>query len=207
VSKKRKPGRSQPSRYVQQSIFGGFTRPRSDEAVQHDVMVAADSGSYQSLPPEIVGGFTVEAVGTNDLDAYGTASFCHSEEMPPPRSFGDHDICSMTEDTFREFTRLAMAAGFMAALQRYVAELKDVPELAEWRRAQKTGGDRGRETSSQRKEKLAERIRVKHASMERAGESCTYQAVANALNAEGVKCSRTTVERAINQRTVKRKKR
>lgn len=100
-----------------------------------------------------------------------------------------------------------MLSGFEFALQRYASQLKKVPELAAWRSAQKTGGDRGRETLSQRKEKLAERIRVKHASMERAGESCTYQAVANALNAEGVKCSRTTVERAINQRTVNRKKR
>jgi hypothetical protein len=105
------------------------------------------------------------------------------------------------------FVEQVVFQGFDFALTRYAEQIKHVPELAAWHRKRKTGGDLGRKTSSQRKEELAERIRAKHASMEKNGEPCTYQAVADALKAESVKCSRSTVDRAINRRTVKRKKR
>jgi hypothetical protein len=105
------------------------------------------------------------------------------------------------------FARAFALAGFKCAVSRYIFALKDIPELSEWRRAQKSGGDKGRKTLTERKEQKAQRIRDKWAAMERAGEKCTYQAVADALKAEGEKCSRSTVDRAINQRAIKRKTR
>jgi hypothetical protein len=105
------------------------------------------------------------------------------------------------------FVEQVVFQGFDFALARYADQIKHVPELAAWRSKRKTGGDLGRETLSKRREKTAQRIRDKFAAMEAAGEHCTYQTVANALKAEGVKCSRSTVDRAINQRPTKRKKR
>ncbi len=103
--------------------------------------------------------------------------------------------------------RKAIEAGFILAVSRYNKELKSNAEAMRLVNARKTGGDLGRNTLIERREAVHERIRTKHASLEKAGEPCTYQAVADALKAEGVKCSRSTVDRAINRRTTKRKKR
>ena len=162
----------------------------------------------QTMPPRLEKLLRSDAYAMWEAFArFRLAPFIESLTGPPAGVFYKQHDESIRSVVVR-FVEDVMLAGFEFALQRYASQLKKVPELAEWRRAQKTGGDKGRLTLTERKEQNAQRIRDKFAAMERAGEPCTYQDVADALKAEGVeKCSRTTVERAINRRTVKRKKR
>lgn len=144
---KRTPGKS--SRYIQRNIFGGVVRPRSDEAVQREVMAAADNREHKHLPIEVVAGFTLDRVSLSDV--YGTASFANGQAMPAPVSVGDRDVCSMTETTFREIVQSAMAVGFTEALVRYRKQLAAVPALARFYKRQDAGQRRGREVQAQRK--------------------------------------------------------
>ncbi len=99
----------------------------------------------------------------------------------------------------REHICTAVEIGFRMALSRYREQLKDVPELAKWRRDQKSGGDKGRATSSDRKIQNDQRIRETYERLHAEGRPCTYRAVADECG-----CSVSTVERAINQRQASR---
>ena len=94
------------------------------------------------------------------------------------------------------------AKGFTMALYRYADELNRVPELKAWHRKRGEGLNKGRDTQTQVREAKYQRIRATWAQLEAEGKPCTYDAVAVACE-----CSRSTVERAINSRTVKRPKR
>jgi hypothetical protein len=143
MSKQRKT--RQPPRLVQQSIFGGFIQPRTDDAIQRDVMAAVEKADYLHLPKEILARLTLDEIWTNDLDIY------ENGEIPEAVTVGDRDVCSMTHDTFREFAQRAMAAGFVAALVKYRKELAAVPALSRFYSRQTTGQRQGRELQSQRK--------------------------------------------------------
>jgi DNA invertase Pin-like site-specific DNA recombinase len=99
---------------------------------------------------------------------------------------------------------LAYAAhmGFAMALHRYADQLKDVRELVGWRRKRRKGGEKGRQESTRRKEEQDQRIRDKRAELEAAGKPCTYDVIAKELG-----CSRSTVDRAINNRPTIRPRR
>ena len=92
--------------------------------------------------------------------------------------------------------------GFAMALYRYADQLQEVPELAEWKRKRHDGLDKGHATQTQAREAKYQRIRDTCSQLEAEGKPCTYDVLAVACG-----CSRSTVERAINSRTVKRTKR
>jgi hypothetical protein len=85
----------------------------------------------------------------------------------------------------------AAAAGFLAALHRYRPQLAQVPELQRWYAKRAAGGDRGRESSSQRKQDRDQLIRDTWAAMEANGQRPTNPAVAAQFG-----CSISTVIRA-----------
>jgi hypothetical protein len=115
--------------------------------------------------------------------------------------------CSMTAKDFGEVVLIAFRAGFIEAVRNHQNELMVVGDAASIVKDRQRGNRDGHASQSREKDKRYEMIRAKHDAMEAAGENCTYAAVAAALNAEGVKCSSSTVERAINNRPAKRKKR
>jgi len=182
MSKKRKP--RQPGRFVQRSIFGGVIRPRTDEAVQRDVMAAVKKSDHQHLPPEIIASLTTQDIYTGDLN------ICENGEMPAVVCVGDREVCSMTQKTFREFTRRAMAAGFVAALVKYRKELAAVPALSRFYSRQTKGQRRGRESQSQRKMNRAEQA----IAMAKAGRSVA-QIVTHFRDNGMPTCDRSTVYR------------
>jgi hypothetical protein len=93
-------------------------------------------------------------------------------------------------------------AGFLEAILMHRRELIAAGEMAEFAQKRDSGGGIGRAKSSAKKNMLAERIRDKRDELERAGEQWNYDVIAKAVG-----CSRSTVDRAINNRPAKRKKR
>jgi hypothetical protein len=92
--------------------------------------------------------------------------------------------------------------GFDLALNRYAEQIKHVPELAGWNRKRHDGLGKGHATQTQARKENYQRIRDTWAQLEAEGKPCTYDAVAAIC-----KCSRATVDRAINNRTATRPKR
>ena len=106
-------------------------------------------------------------------------------------------------DSRNPFVRAA-AAGFLAALHRYRAQLEKVPELHNWYGKRKAGGDKGRQGSSRRADDLAQRIRDIWAAMEAAGETPTNASVAAAIQKQCGRGSVSTVIRAFRDKPAKR---
>jgi hypothetical protein len=119
------------------------------------------------------------------------------EEMVPLA-----DDATELDRAFNNAMRQSMKVGFVLAVARYSRELKSNAEAMRIIGARITGGDRGRKTSSERKEKRDERIRDTWAEMERAGENPTNAKVARACG-----CGISTVIRAFKSKPTKRKKR
>lgn len=115
------------------------------------------------------------------------------------------ELASLTPDGWQSLMGLmhyCTSQGFAMALYRYADQLARVPELAAWHRRRAQGVNKGHATQSQARAAKYQRIRDTHARLEAAGEPCTYDAIAAACG-----CSRSTVERAINNRPTKRTKR
>jgi hypothetical protein len=174
-----------PRRDVQRSVFGGFIRPRSDEAVQRAVMTAVDRADYEYLPPEMLAGFTVREIETYDLSIYETAG------QPAVLIAGDeYGGISMTKATFHEFTRRAMAAGFVAALVKYRKELAAVQALSRFYSRGETGRRVSREKQTARKQTRASVAK----SLAKAGH--TVAEIVTHFRVNGMpKCDRSTVYR------------
>lgn len=178
MSKKR--AARKPTRDVQRTFFGGYVRPRSDEAVQRDVMAAVDVADHRFLPQEIVAGFNVNDIHTVGLDI---------QEIYKPREMLA-PMCSMRESTFREFARRAMAAGFVAALVKYRKELAAVPALSRFYSRGETGRRVSREKQTARKQTRASVAK----SLAKAGH--TVAEIVTHFRANGMpKCDRSTVYR------------
>jgi hypothetical protein len=151
MSKHRKPRPA--ARLVQKSIFGGFIQARSDEAIQRDVFLAMDANDYRTLPREVTAGFGLDRIRMPSVA--GTAQFCDTATLGKPVTVGDRSTCSMTEDTFRDIVKQAMAAGFVAALVKYQKQLAGVPALSRFYGRQEQSQRQGRETQIARKQTRA----------------------------------------------------
>jgi hypothetical protein len=171
---------------VQTTIFGGVVSPRSDEAVQRDVMAAVNDGNSERLPTEITQRFSVGEVSLSDIDIWGTASFC-THAAPPCRLTA---ACSMDEGTFNEVVRRAMSAGFVAALVKYREQLAGVPALSRFYDRQSKSQRRGRESQSNRKQTRA----AKAVALAKSGKSIAD--IVTYFRTNGMpKCQRSTVYR------------
>jgi len=95
----------------------------------------------------------------------------------------------------RDALAMSYRRGYFLAVLRYEDELKDVPELASWRRKRKVGGDKGREELQRKTEQRYQDIRDKWAEMEARGEQPTNESVARAME-----CGRSTVIRAFKSK-------
>jgi hypothetical protein len=180
MSKKRVTKKSR--RLVQRSLFGGFVRPRTDEAVQRDVMAAADHGDYERLPNEIVSRLAVKEVNVSGLDV---------EDWP----YSAKPV-TVTNNTLTEMMRRAMAAGFVAALVKYRNELAAVPALSRFYSRQTKGQRRGRESQSNRKQTRSAEAKA----LARAGKSITD--IVSHFRDNGMpKCDRSTVYRWLKVKT------
>jgi hypothetical protein len=118
---------------------------------------------------------------------------------------GVEDMQCLTPEGWEQFwlfTHYAATQGFSMALYRYAEQLKNVPELATWRRKRDDGGDRGRSTQTRRREQRYAKIRETWAAMEAAGQQPTNQRVAAAVG-----CGVSTVIRAFKNKPAKRSKR
>lgn len=98
--------------------------------------------------------------------------------------------------------RAAAEIGFFAAVVRYKKWLHGNSEVKRILAGRMTGLRKGHVKQTQAREAQHQRIRDKRAELEAAGEPCTYDVIATLME-----CSRSTVERAINNRTTKRPKR
>jgi hypothetical protein len=112
------------------------------------------------------------------------------------KSNGTQIVCD-TETAFD-----LVAAGFDFAITRYADRLRHLPELEEWEAKRIDGGEKGRRVLTTRALEQAQRIRDKRAELEKAGKPCSYDVIAKEIG-----CSRSTVDRAINNRPTTRRKR
>ena len=96
--------------------------------------------------------------------------------------------------------RKAARAGFVIAVARYGKELRANKEAMGIISGRTAGIDKGHDTQARRARELKQRIREKWAAMEAAGEKVTNDAVAAAIRADGVQCSRSTVIRAFKEK-------
>lgn len=186
--------RRKPARMVQQSLFNGLPVERSDEAVERGVMAALEGSDYSTLPREITEGFTPDAIRIHDVA--GTALFCDRPSLPKPVTFGDKSVCSMTEATFRDIIKQAMAAGFITALKKYRKQLAGISALSRFYERQRQSQRLGRVTQSKRKaNRAAEAI-----AMAKAGG--TIAEIVTHFRQHGMpSCNRSTVYRWLKAKT------
>ena len=214
----------------------GFTLEDIEELVRLGFIKAAlnehgDDGVYVVIPeglrvPEVVDKETQSAedrllIEENTLPAR-VESLLRVEALAAWRSFARFKMIPVLESVtgrtpqqldkfFDEHHLEAMALpfleqlvflGFDLALNRYAEQIKHVPELAGWNRKRHDGLGKGHATQTQARKENYQRIRDTWAQLEAEGKPCTYDAVAAIC-----KCSRATVDRAINNRTATRPKR
>jgi hypothetical protein len=108
---------------------------------------------------------------------------------------------SMAAKDFSKAVLIAFRAGFLEAMQTHRQELLSIGDVIVERQSRISGGDKGRRSSSRKREQRYKEIREKWATMEATGENPTNQKLARAFG-----CSISTVIRAfkVKPRTQKR---
>jgi hypothetical protein len=109
---------------------------------------------------------------------------------------------SMSGKDYAEVVLIAFRAGFLDAVQMHRRELLSIGDVIEEKQARVSGGDKGRRALTTRRMEQAQRIRDKRAELEKAGKPCSYDVIAKEIG-----CSRSTVDRAINNRQTTRPRR
>jgi hypothetical protein len=112
------------------------------------------------------------------------------------------ESCRVSRNDLLALVRHAVQAGFGVAMRMHRGDLAATADAAVIVGGQRRGGQQGHESQSKAKERRAEEIRKTWDRMQDEGQRCTYDTVA-AVH----KCSRSTVDRAVNNRVVKPKKR
>lgn len=107
-------------------------------------------------------------------------------------------ICRISDADFASLVRHAVHAGFGVAMRLHRHELLTTADAAVIVGGQRRGHETGHQSQSRAKERRATEIRDTWARLEAEGGKCTYDAVAALVG-----CSRSTVERAINNRVTK----
>ena len=112
------------------------------------------------------------------------------------------ESCRVSRNDFLALVRHAVQAGFGVAMRMHRGDLTTTADAAVIVGGQRRGHQQGHESQSKAKERRAEEIRETWARMQAEGQRCTYDTVAAVCGR-----SRSTVERAINDRVVKPTKR
>jgi hypothetical protein len=150
--------------------------------------------------------FPIADVWTADLVAVldDTAASVGNDVTARPAIYGFTSLkltggqCRISKKDLLALVRHSVQAGFGVAMRMHQQDLLTTADAAVIVGGQRQGHVRGHESQSQARERRAAEIRETWARLEAAGEKATYEAVAALVG-----YSRSTVERAINNRATK----
>ena len=133
-----------------------------------------------------------------------TAASVGNDIMARPAIYGFGSLkssggqCRVSEKDLLAMIRHSVQAGFGVAMRMHRTDLNTTADAAVIVGGQRRGHEHGHDSQRRRAERRANEIRDTWAKLEAEGEKCTYDAVAKIMG-----CSRSTVERAINNRVTK----